>query len=132
MAINMDTQKLQTATKTVSTRVTEKNCASAIGSGELPVFATPAMSALMEQAAWQAVAPYLDEGDGTVGISMNISHDAPTPIGHTVTATATVTQVDGRKLTFTVEAFDGATCIGKGTHQRFIINNEKFMGKVKK
>ena len=118
----------QTATSTVT--VTESNIAKTMKSGSLEVFATPAMCALMEEAAQAAVQPHLEEGEGTVGISLSISHDAPSPIGSTITAKATVTAVEGRKITFNIEASDGVGIIGKGTHERFVINNEKFMTKV--
>ena len=118
----------QTATSTVT--VTESNIAKTMKSGSLEVFATPAMCALMEEAAQAAVQPHLEEGEGTVGISLSISHDAPSPMGSTITAKATVTAVEGRKITFNIEASDGIGIIGKGTHERFVINNEKFMVKV--
>ena len=118
----------QTATSTVT--VTESNIAKTMKSGSLEVFATPAMCALMEEAAQAAVQPHLEEGEGTVGISLSISHDAPSTMGSTITAKATVTAVEGRKITFNIEASDGVGIIGKGTHERFIINNEKFMAKV--
>lgn len=118
----------QSATATVT--VTESNIAKTMKSGSLEVFATPAMCALMEEAAQAAVQPELDDGEGTVGISLSISHDAPSPLGSTITATATVTAVEGRKISFAIEASDGIGIIGKGTHERFVINNEKFMTKV--
>lgn len=118
----------QSATATVT--VTEANIAKTMKSGALEVFATPAMCALMEEAAQAAVQSELNDGEGTVGISLSISHDAPSPIGATITATATVTAVEGRKISFTIEASDGIGTIGKGTHERFVINNEKFMTKV--
>ena len=118
----------QIATATVL--VTESNIAKTMKSGSLEVFATPAMCALMEEAAQAAVQPYLEDGEGTVGISLSITHEAPTPLGATVTAKATVSAVEGRKITFDIEASDGIGVIGRGTHERFLINNEKFMAKV--
>jgi thioesterase family protein len=118
----------QSAIATIT--VTESNIAKTMKSGSLEVFATPAMCALMEEAAQAAVQPHLEEGEGTVGISLSISHDAPSPMGSTITAKATVTAVEGRKITFNIEASDGVGIIGKGTHERFVINNEKFMTKV--
>lgn len=88
------------------------------------------MCALMEEAAQAAVQPYLEEGEGTVGIALSITHEAPTPLGATVTAKAIVSAVEGRKITFDIEASDGIGIIGRGTHERFVINNEKFMAKV--
>ena len=108
------------------------NSAATMKSGSLAVFATPAMCALMEEAACAAVNAQLEAGSGTVGISLNITHDRATKLGDTVTATATLTAVDGRKLTFEVKAEDSKGVIGKGSHERFVINNEKFMAKVTK
>ena len=114
------------------TTVVQENTAAAVGSGVLPVFATPMMVALMENAAVNALIGHLDEGEGSVGTHMDISHDSATPIGLKVWAKAQLTAVDGRALTFSVTAYDEAGPIGKGVHQRFIIQNEKFMGKALK
>lgn len=111
--------------------VTENNIAKTMKSGALEVFATPAMCALMEEAACAAVSDAMEEGNGTVGISLSISHDRATAMGDTVAATATLIAVEGRKLVFTVEAKDSKGVIGNGKHERFIINNEKFMSKLK-
>ena len=111
------------------TTVTEQNTALAMGSGLLPVFATPAMAALLEAAAVNACQAGLEEGQGTVGTHLDISHDAATPVGMTVRAEAEVTAVDGRAITFAVRAFDEAGQIGGGTHQRFVIDNERFLAK---
>ena len=102
----------------------------AVGSGLLPVFATPQMIALMENAAVDATQASLEEGQGTVGTRLDVSHDAATPVGMQVWAEAEVTAVDGRKLTFAVTAYDEAGPIGKGTHERFIIQNDKFLAKA--
>ena len=110
--------------------VEEGNCASAVGSGLLKVFATPAMIALMEKTAWMSVAPELGEGEGTVGTLLNVTHDAPTPIGMKVWCESTLEDVDGRRLVFSVEAFDEKGRIGGGRHERFIIGNEKFQAKA--
>ena len=112
------------------TTVSETISAKAMGSGALDVLATPAMIALMEKAAWTSVQPYLEEGEGTVGILMNITHDAPTPLGMKVHCESELIAVEGRKLKFTVAAFDEKGCIGKGTHERFIIKSEKFQAKA--
>ena len=114
------------------TLVTQEKTALAVGSGLLPVFATPMMAALMEQAAVQALEGCLAPGQGSVGTHMDISHDSATPVGVSVWATAELTTIDGRALTFSVAAYDGAGIIGKGTHQRFLIQNEPFMEKVQK
>ena len=113
-----------------TTTVTTANIAATMKSGSLAVFATPAMCALMEEAACAAVNAHLEEGSGTVCISLNITHDHATAMNDTVKATATLTAVEGRKLVFSVQAEDSKGLIGKGSHERFIINNEKFMSKV--
>lgn len=114
----------------VSTVVDETNIASRAKSGTLPVFATPCMIALMEQAAAELVQRSLGDGSTTVGIQMNVSHLAATAAGATVTATAKVTAVDRRKIDFEVTAFDNAGIIGKGEHTRFVVDTEKFMAKA--
>ena len=112
------------------TVVTPENTAAAVGSGLVPVFATPAMIALMENAAVNAVQSALEEGQGTVGTLLNVTHDAATPVGMKVWAEAEITAVEGRKLTYTVAAFDEAGPIGKGIHQRFIIQADRFLAKA--
>jgi len=112
------------------TVVSEKNTAKIMGSGTLDVFATPAMVALMEEAAWKCVAEALDPGMGTVGTSMQVKHLSATPLGMRVTAECELIEVDGRRLVFTVQASDEAGLIGTGTHERFIIAEEKFMAKT--
>ena len=91
--------------------VTDANSAKTMGSGTLDVFATPAMIALMEKTAWKSVAPYLEEGCGTVGTLLNVTHDAPTPLGMKVWCESELTEIDGRRLVFSVAAFDET---GKG------------------
>ena len=115
---------------TAETVVRETNTALAMGSGSLHVFATPSMIALMEQAACNAVAACLDEESTSVGTLVNITHNAATGTGKAVTATATLVEVQGRKLVFEVTAADEDKQIGKGTHERFIVNKEKFMAKL--
>lgn len=117
-------------TGTAVTTADLTNTAEAVGSGILKVFATPMMIALMEKAACDAVAPYLNEGEGTVGINVNITHDAATPVGMKVTASAELIEVDGRRLVFNVEAFDEAGRIGGGRHERFIVSNARFQAKT--
>lgn len=112
------------------TIVSEANSAKTMGSGTLDVFATPAMIALMEKTAWKSVAPYLDEGSGTVGTLLNITHDAPTPYGMKVWCESELVEVDGRRLVFRVAAYDEKGKIGGGRHERFIIQNEKFQMKA--
>ncbi len=110
--------------------VTEECTAKAVGSGSLDVFATPAMIALMEETAWKSVAALLDPGYGTVGIRLEVTHDAPTPLGARVTCESELVQVDGRKLTFEVRAYDEKGSIGKAVHERFIVEEGSFMEKA--
>lgn len=114
-----------------TTTVVAENTAAHMGSGDMAVFATPAMVALMENAAMLAVASHLTEGETTVGSEMNTTHLKPSGLGAVVTATAILTAVEGRKLTFTVGARDGEGLIGEGTHVRFIVQRERFLAKVK-
>ena len=114
-----------------SVEVVEANTAKSVGSGLLPVFATPAMAALMEKTASESVAEYLGEGEGTVGISLNIRHLAATPIGMTVTCESELVEIDRKRLVFALKVSDGKDIIGDGTHERFVINNERFMEKAK-
>lgn len=121
---------LQLGLKGVSkTIVSEKNTAVALGSGGIEVFATPAMIALMENAALTSVQKFLPDGSSTVGINIQSSHIAATPVGMEVVAKSELIEIDGKKLTFKVEAFDEVDKIGEGIHQRFIIDVEKFMSK---
>lgn len=112
------------------TVVNEQNTAAAMGSGLLPVFATPAMLALMENAAAGSVQPYLEEGQGSVGTRLEVSHLAATPVGMTVRAESELTAVDRRRLSFTVRAWAGGELIGEGRHERFIIDNRRFLEKA--
>ena len=129
--LNKNVMLKEGLTYTSSVKVTLENCASAVGSGGLDVFATPSMVALMENAAMNAVAPYLPEGSTTVGSQIDVAHMKPSALGAEITATATLTAVDGRKLLFDVMAADGDGTIGKGTHVRFIVDIERFMAKLK-
>ena len=110
--------------------VNEQNTAAHMGSGDLPVFATPCMIALMEEAACRCIAPYLEEGQGTVGTRLSVSHDAATPLGMKVWAESCLTEIDGRRLVFEVRAFDECGLIGQGTHERFIIKKQRFLEKA--
>ena len=112
--------------------VTDELTAKTVGSGTLDVLATPVMIARLEQAAWTSVAPHLAEGEGTVGTLMNAKHLSPTPVGLEVTCRAELTEVDGRRLVFKVTAEDARGPIGKGTHERAIIQNERFVTKAYK
>ncbi len=118
-------------TYTSTVVVSKENMAVTMGSGDLEVFATPAMVALMENAAMNAVAGELPEGSTTVGALMNTSHVKPSAVGDTVSATATLKEVEGRKLTFEVKAEDSKGVVGEGTHVRYVVDREKFMAKLK-
>ena len=113
------------------TVVSTTNTANTLGSGDMEVFATPAMIALMENAAMMAVAPYLDEGASTVGIEMATSHIKASPIGATITASAELISAEGRKLSFKGKAWDEQGVIGEGNHTRFVVDRERFLSKVK-
>lgn len=104
--------------------------AAAMGSGSLEVFATPAMIALMEQAAVAAIDPLLPEGQASVGIALEIRHLAATPIGGQIRARAEVTHIDGLKVTFQLEAWDGHERIGQGSHTRYIVTTRRFLDKA--
>ena len=110
-----------------SARVTEDKTAAACGSGSLPVFGTPYLLALMEEATCNAVAGALEDGQSTVGGSMDIQHTAPTPVGMAVRAEARLTEIKGKMLTFAVTAYDEAGEIGSGTVRRCIIRSESFL-----
>lgn len=111
-------------------KVVGTNTARAMGSGDMDVFATPAMVALMENAAALAVAEALPEGSTTVGALVNVSHVRPSALGDTVSARAELTVVEGRKLTFCVEAYDSKGPIGEGGHVRYVVDREKFLSKL--
>lgn len=111
--------------------VTPEMTAAAMGSGALEVLATPSMIALMEGTAQEAVQNLLEDGQGTVGTRIDVRHLAATPVGMEVTCTAEVTEVDRRRIVFTVKAKDEKEVIGEGIHERFIIDNEKFFAKCR-
>ena len=113
-----------------TTTVVHENTAAAVGAGGVEVFGTPMMVALMENAAWAAVAKELDDGHVTVGTVVNVKHLAATPLGQRVRATAELIEIDGRRLVFKVEAHDEKQKIGEGLHERFIVNLERFMGRI--
>ncbi len=114
-------------THTSTLVVAEAQTAMAMGSGDLPVLATPAMVALMENAAMKAVAEELPEGCTTVGGLIEAQHLSPSPVGASVEATAILTEVKGRKLTFGIEAREGEKIIGKAKHIRFVVERKGFM-----
>lgn len=114
----------------VSTLVEREDTAAQVGSGDLLVYATPCMAALMEGAACEAIAQALPEGQTTVGTSLNLTHLSATPVGLEVRAQAEVTAVEGKVISFLVRAWDEAGEIGSGTHQRVIVNSQKFLDKA--
>ena len=114
----------------VSVIVTEERTAAAMGSGTLPVFATPSMVALMEQTAAESVEALLEEGNTTVGTMIHVNHLAATPLGMKVTCKSELIAVEGRKLVFTIEASDEAGVIGTAEHERFVVGAARFLEKV--
>lgn len=118
------------ATYTAKTTVNDKNIASAVGSGPVDVFATPMMVALFELAASKCIEGYLEDGQASVGTHINVSHSGATPIGMEVSATATVREVDRRRVEFDIVINDEVGEVGSGTHTRFVIDHEKFMQKA--
>ena len=110
--------------------VRAENTAQAMGSGTLPVFATPAMTALMEKAAWTSLAPYLSEGESTVGTRLEITHDSASPLGMQVWAESEVTEVDRKRIVLKVAAYDQKGLIGQGVHERFIVTDDRFLSKA--
>ena len=110
--------------------VTEEVTADRIGSGLVKVFATPMMIALIEQTCNESVVPYLDEGQGTVGTHVDVSHCAATPVGMKVWCDSELVEVDRRRLVFDVKAYDECGLIGEGRHERFIIDSAKFQTKI--
>ena len=114
----------------VSTLAEREDTAKEVGSGDLLVYATPCMVALMEGAACEAIAGALSDTQTTVGTMLNIEHSSATPVGLEVRAEAEVTAIEGKVITFAVTAYDEAGEIGKGTHKRVIVNSQKFLEKA--
>lgn len=110
--------------------VTDELCADRIGSGLVKVFATPMMIALIERTCNESVTPLLDPGQGTVGTHIDVSHCAATPVGMRVWCDSELTEVDRRRLVFSVRAYDQCGLIGEGTHERFIIDSDRFQQKA--
>ena len=111
------------------TVVSDANTAQAACSGALPVFGTPFMCALMEEAAWKSIAPHLEEGQSTVGTRLDITHDSATPVGMEVWAESEVIQVDGRRIVLKLAAYDRKGLIGQGSHELFIVTDQRFLAK---
>ena len=114
----------------METIVTPDNVATSVGSGRVKVFSTPNMIQLMERAALFSIEPYLEKGQSSVGTHINVSHCAATPVGMRVWAESEVMEIDRRRITFAVKAYDERGLIGEGTHERFIIDIEKFQNKA--
>ena len=112
------------------TDVERSDTAKEVGSGDLLVYATPCMVALMEGAACEAIAEALKETETTVGTMLNIEHTSATPVGLEVRAEAAVISVEGKVITFEVTAYDEIGEIGRGIHKRDIINSQKFLDKA--
>lgn len=110
--------------------VEKSDTAKAVGSGELEVLATPRMIALMEECAYKCISDCLEDGATTVGTQMNVKHLSATPVGMGITVEAVVTENEGRRVCFSVKAYDECGLIGEGTHERFIVYSEKFTQKT--
>jgi predicted thioesterase len=123
---NIDIDSIGTA----ELKVSENDLAVNVGSGSLPVFATPTMIMLMEKAACNCLADFLEGDETTVGTEMNVKHVSATPCGMNVTAEAVLTEANGREFTFRVKASDEAGVIGEGLHKRFLVYGEKFTAKT--
>ncbi len=122
---------IEIGTKGIASALVEKeDTAQIVGSGDLLVYATPCMVALMEGAACESIAPMLAEGESSVGTMMNVAHTSATPVGMEVRAESIVTAVEGRKVSFEIVAYDEAGEIGRATHERFIIKAERFLEKT--
>lgn len=113
-----------------STLAQREDTAAEVGSGDLLVYATPCMAALMEGAACDAIADCLAQGQTTVGTELNICHTCATPVGLEVRAEAEVTAVEGKRITFSIQAYDEAGQIGSATHTRVLVNAQKFLEKA--
>lgn len=112
--------------------VKHENTANHLLSGMLEVYATPSMIALMEYTCFTSIGDYLPSDLGTVGTLVNINHVAATPVGMKVICESELVEVDGKRLVFSVKAYDECGLIGEGTHERFVINNERFFEKTEK
>lgn len=115
---------------TAEVTVVTENTAEVMGSGTLPVFATPALVALMEKTAMESVLDALEDGCGSVGTKICAKHVSATPVGMKVTCESELVEVDGRRLVFKITASDACGVVGEAEHERFIIQNEKFLAKT--
>ena len=117
---------------TLSFPVTEALTALNVGSGTLPVLATPVLAAKLEECAWRAAAPYLPDGSSTVGTRLELSHLSPTPVGMQVTCKAEIIGINDRIIAFSLSASDAAGVVAEGRHERVVIQNERFLSRAKK
>jgi predicted thioesterase len=120
------------STASITYTTDNRSTAIALGSGDLPVLATPKVVALVEAAAVAAIAGLVPDGDTTVGAHIEVDHLAPTPIGGTVVTTATVVAVNGRRVDYEATVTEGATLVARATHVRYIVNRETFMDSARK
>ena len=114
----------------VGTSVEREDTAQEVGSGSLLVYATPCMVALMEGAACESISPFLADGESSVGTMMQVNHISATPVGMEVRAESEVTAVEGRKVTFSIKAYDEVGEIGNAIHERFIVKADRFLEKT--
>lgn len=119
------------STASITYTTDNRSTAIALGSGDLPVLATPKVVALVEEAAVAAIAGLVPDGDTTVGAHIEVDHLAPTPIGGTVVTTATVVAVNGRRVDYEATVTEGATLVARATHVRYIVNRETFMDSIR-
>ena len=114
----------------ITSKVETNDTAKAFGSGELEVLSTPRMIALMEECAYKCISEDLEAGATTVGTLVNVKHLSATPVGMNVTVEAEITEIDGRRVCFSVKAYDESGLIGEGVHERFIVYSEKFLART--
>ena len=124
-------EKMLDQTRQESWTVERQHTAAVVKSGGLEVLATPVLLTWMEQTAYELVQEYMEDGDTTVGTQVGLKHLAATPVGMEVRITARVVEVEGRKITFHIEAEDGKDAIATCQHQRFIVQEEKFMARCR-
>lgn len=115
----------------LSYEVSENATAQHVGSGDLPVLSTPALLAMMENCAKELLSQQLTEQETSVGSSAELKHLGPSPVGATINVQAVLTQQNGKKVTFEIEAYDNEKMIGQALHTRVIVDNEQFMRKMK-
>ena len=130
MRAKIRSKDLELIKNKIEKTVDESMTAEAVGSGELKVLATPAMIALIEETCWKSVAGMFGEGKGTVGTRMDVRHLAATPVGMKIWCESELTEDDGKRILFTVKAYDEKGLIGEGTHERYVVENEVFLARA--